>query len=58
MPAKVDVAKCEGCGNCVDVCAVGAITIVDDKAVIKEEDCCECNACLDECDPKALTVQS
>ena len=56
MAAKIEVEKCEGCGECVDLCSVGAITMVDGKAVVKDEDCCECNVCVDECKTKAIAM--
>lgn len=43
MDIKTDV--CNGCGQCVIVCPVQAITMVDNKAVIDEELCVECSVC-------------
>jgi len=40
---KTDV--CNGCGQCVIVCPVQAIRMVDNKAVIDEELCVECSVC-------------
>jgi len=31
---KIDEEKCDGCGQCVNACAEGAIKIVDGKAVL------------------------
>lgn len=57
MPAVVDVEKCEGCGDCVDVCPTEAITIEDGKAVINEEDCADCGACEPVCPTEAITLE-
>ena len=43
MDIKTDV--CNGCGQCVIVCPVQAIRMVDNKAVIDEELCVECSVC-------------
>lgn len=56
MPAKIDVELCEGCGDCVEVCATKAITMVEEKARVAEDECCECVACVDECRQKAIAM--
>lgn len=36
---------CTGCGKCLDLCPVEAISINDGKAVIEKERCVECGLC-------------
>lgn len=55
MAAKVDKEKCTGCGICIDVCPVEAITIENGKAVISD-DCSECGICENECPNDAIKV--
>lgn len=55
MAAKVDEAKCIGCGHCEDVCPVGAIKLEDGKAAIND-DCVECGACVGECPAEAISL--
>ncbi|MBN1812123.1 MAG: 4Fe-4S binding protein [Anaerolineae bacterium] len=50
----VDVARCTGCGTCVEMCPVGAIALIDDKACIDEETCTGCEACVDACPEDAI----
>ena len=48
--AKAEIKNCEGCGDCVNVCPLGLIS-VDKKAEIKEIWKCDmCNACTEKCD--------
>ncbi|NLB79404.1 MAG: 4Fe-4S binding protein [Clostridiaceae bacterium] len=56
MPAKVDPEKCSGCGSCVDVCPVEAIT-VNDVAVVDPEECTDCGSCVDECPEEAIELE-
>jgi ferredoxin len=51
---KVTAEKCEGCGNCVDVCPSGAITLVDKVAIINYDECAECGACESECPSQSI----
>jgi Fe-S-cluster-containing hydrogenase component 2 len=50
----VDVARCTGCGACVEVCPVGAMSLVDGKASVDEEACTGCEACVDACPEGAI----
>jgi NAD-dependent dihydropyrimidine dehydrogenase PreA subunit len=45
----VDGERCNGCGACVEVCPVGAMALVADKACVDEEACTGCQACVDAC---------
>ena len=52
----VDEEKCTGCGQCVDVCPIEAITIDEGKASINEETCVECGVCETECPSEAIQI--
>jgi Fe-S-cluster-containing hydrogenase component 2 len=56
MAVKVDKEKCTGCSACKDVCALGAIEIKNNKAVIIDDKCVECGACIDQCPTEAITM--
>ena len=46
---------CVGCGTCVDICPVGAISMVDGKAQIDKNVCISCGACMGACPVNAIT---
>ena len=56
MPAKVDVEKCIGCGDCGAQCPTEAIKIEDEKAVIDAETCVDCGACVDVCPTESISL--
>ena len=53
MKAIVDEKKCVACGECVEVCPVDAIDIVDDVAQV-DDNCTLCGLCVDVCDYEAI----
>lgn len=53
MLIRIDIEKCTGCGNCLDVCPFGAIIIKEDKAFITEA-CTLCGACVESCPEFAI----
>lgn len=47
MPDATD--KCNGCGDCVDMCPTKAIDLVDGKVQILSTHCVSCGLCIDVC---------
>lgn len=63
----IDEEKCNGCGKCVALCPVEAMTLVSSndptganrkKAKLQQEICLGCGICLTGCDKKALELSS
>ncbi len=55
---KIDEEKCDGCGQCVDACAEGAIQLVNGKAKLVSEIYCDgLGACIGHCPMDAITVE-
>ncbi len=40
---------CTGCGGCIDLCPVIAVSMVDDRAVINPDSCTDCKICVKVC---------
>ena len=51
---KVNKEKCIGCGTCVNVCPVGAISMINGKAGIDENKCRDCGRCAEACPQGAI----
>ncbi|HKI90526.1 MAG TPA: 4Fe-4S binding protein [Draconibacterium sp.] len=52
---KVNTELCTGCGSCIDVCPMEAISLIDGKAFIKEDICTNCRVCENECPVEAIS---
>jgi NAD-dependent dihydropyrimidine dehydrogenase PreA subunit len=53
----VDVDKCTGDGECVDVCPVEVFELKDGKAdPVNMEECLGCESCVEVCEAEAITV--
>jgi ferredoxin len=56
MVLRIDRRLCSGCGDCIDVCAVQALSVVDGTVAVQQDECIECGACIDECPFGALSL--
>jgi NAD-dependent dihydropyrimidine dehydrogenase PreA subunit len=51
----VDKEKCDGCGECVDICPAEVYAIEEGKSVpVNIEECTECCSCVEVCPPEAI----
>ncbi len=48
---------CAGCGACVERCHFGALSLVDDLAVVDAERCVGCGLCASACEQGALHLE-
>jgi uncharacterized Fe-S center protein len=42
----IDISRCTGCGQCVEVCSFEALSLVEEKMVRDDEKCMNCSHCL------------
>ncbi len=54
--AIIDVSKCNACGQCIEACAFGALSLVEDKVVRDDEKCMDCSRCLYVCPEGVYSV--
>lgn len=57
MAIQIDKDKCTGCGTCVEVCSLDAITLKDGIAEVDSESCAECGTCVEECPVEAISLE-
>jgi Fe-S-cluster-containing hydrogenase component 2 len=53
----VDKNKCIGCGSCVGICPVNAISMVNGQAKIDYTKCIKCLACQNLCPVEAIKIK-
>lgn len=58
MSVLIDIEKCKGCGVCVSLCPVQAVSIIQNRAFIDQNRCNECLLCMDECPENAIHQKS
>jgi thioredoxin reductase/ferredoxin len=52
----VVTGECTNCGHCMDVCPTGAISIVENDAMVADEICNRCGKCVVACPEGVLTM--
>lgn len=53
----IDEEKCDGCGECVNICPVAILSLVDAHAVAGDSgECSGCESCVSVCKCNAITV--
>jgi NAD-dependent dihydropyrimidine dehydrogenase PreA subunit len=55
---RIDEEKCDGCGQCADACAEGAIQMIGGKARLVSESYCDgLGVCIGECPRGAIAIE-
>jgi NAD-dependent dihydropyrimidine dehydrogenase PreA subunit len=58
MYPTINPRKCNGCGNCADICPSEVYGMAGDQpSPIRPEDCIECWACVSQCPAEAIDLQ-
>jgi NAD-dependent dihydropyrimidine dehydrogenase PreA subunit len=55
---EISMARCNGCGECVEVCPTGALYLVEGKAMVEQKLCRDCECCIDACPTEAISLVS
>jgi NAD-dependent dihydropyrimidine dehydrogenase PreA subunit len=56
---KIDKEKCDGCGECVDICPAEVYVLEDQVSVpVNMEECTECCSCVEVCPTEAIAHES
>jgi len=54
----IDNDKCQGCGECVDICPNEVLVVENEKAIVKNpDDCAGCESCVETCPEEAIKVE-
>ena len=53
---EINMQRCNGCGECVEVCPNGAIYLVEGKATVEQTLCSDCASCVAICPTKAISL--
>jgi Fe-S-cluster-containing hydrogenase component 2 len=51
---SIDIERCTGCGECLEACSIGAITLDGGKARVDFSRCAGCEACVLACPTGAI----
>jgi len=53
----IDKEKCNGCGECVDICPAEVLEMKDGKSeAVNIDECLGCESCVETCPESAITL--
>ena len=53
---RVDEETCVGCGECVDICQLDALSVDDGTVKVNEQYCLGCGSCVSKCPTESLSL--
>ena len=53
---QTDPDACIGCGQCIEICPVDAITVKSELAIVDNQWCIGCGVCVNRCDYDAIQI--
>jgi NAD-dependent dihydropyrimidine dehydrogenase PreA subunit len=56
MTIQIEEDRCTGCGSCVEICSLGAMSLTHGVATVDHTTCTQCQACIDACPTGAITT--
>ena len=56
ITVKVDEDLCVGCEECLEVCVFNGMEMIDNKAVVNQNNCLGCGRCETTCPNEAITI--
>ncbi|MCL4464954.1 MAG: 4Fe-4S dicluster domain-containing protein [Chloroflexi bacterium] len=56
---NINLDACDGAGECVEVCPVAILSVVDGKSQVTGDmaECLGCESCVAVCPQQAITIQ-
>ena len=56
ITVKVDEDLCDSCEECLEVCIFNGVEMIDNKAVVNQNNCLGCGRCETTCPNEAITI--
>jgi len=54
----IESEKCDGCGECVDICPADVLALEAEKSVVVDADeCLGCESCVEVCPNDCISVE-
>ncbi|MBT7085610.1 MAG: 4Fe-4S binding protein [Desulfobacterales bacterium] len=56
--SEIDSDMCSGCEECIEICSMEALALVDDFSTVDPDRCIGCGVCVPKCPSDAITLKN